>query len=502
MREHGNLKFVARFKEAVSDTAGKGKRFRVTMLMEGLGNFGDSFYYSKAAIESAPPIFEGRKFMLDHPGEFDEANRPERSVKDISGYFENCAAEVTDDGRLALMGDLVVAGDPTDPTDPFKRERVLILESIDYSEKHTADDLVALSINAGGDFETLPIEQFMETADIPDACKPKLMEAVEQGVTQVRLVSAMQTATSCDLVTTAGAGGSINQLLEGSKRNMKVNKNVREAGKTPKPGATPTDDDTAAGGAAAGGAADGSGAGDDGDGDADGSGDADGQTGDHADAGQDEELIKSMLDKYCGQPDHSADDKTKMQQAYEAALEAGYEGKEAEKAAGAHMKMSKQAEAKQMQAQREADEAEAHEAGTDGVLATKGPSTVGAAGSAKDMQKNKESARRAQGGNDVVKLTAEVARLSGELASMRLKEHMDKALRESKLPMSATKKFREAVKNVRSVRDFDEKLGLFKEAFGLRGEAQETGGFMIESEKQGGSDGEAEGFDFSDCAGE
>jgi hypothetical protein len=68
--------------------------------------------------------------------------------------------------------------------------------------------------------------------------------------------------------------------------------------------------------------------------------------------------------------------------------------------------------------------------------------------------------------------------------------------------MSATKKFREAVKNVRSVRDFDEKLGLFKEAFGLRGEAQETGGFMIESEKQGGSDGDAEGFDFSDCAGE
>lgn len=476
LRERGKFEFTGRFKESIDGGAsGKGKRFRVTMLEEGLGNFGDAFYYTGDAIKSCPPIFEGKKFMLNHPSESEEEDRPERDVRDISGYFENCAAEESEDGRLALMADLVVAGDPSDPTDPFKRERVLMLESIEYAKKHAGQDLAALSINAGGDFDTMPIEQFMETGTIPDVCREKLLEAVKQGVTVVRPVRVMQAAVSCDLVTTAGAGGSINQLLEGGKMKPAAKKPIDAAATQETEESAQHEDE----GAADAGASDDVAADDE-------------KGGEHDDADQDEELIKSMLDKYVGDPQHSDDDKAMAKEAYQSAKEAGLEGKEAEKAAGYAMKMAKQKQAKESKAAMEAEEKAQQEAGGLDVKAK----PVGDAGSAAKDQKSKESA----GGNTVVKLTAEVARLSSELEAIRLEKHMDKALRESKLPMSATKKFRECVKNVRSVKDFDSKLGIFKEAYGLRGDAQSEGGFILSAEKQGGSDGGEVGMDFSDCA--
>lgn len=483
IREHGRFSFMGRIREAAGDAAQAGKRFRVTLLQEGLGNFGDAFYYTGAAIESAVPIFEGRKFMVDHPAQSEETDRPERSVRDIAGYFENLAAEEID-GRMCLVGDCVVAGDPSDPTDPFARERVLMRESLAFQAKHPDDALVGLSINAGGDFDTVPIEQFLESADIPDACKPKVLEAVKQGVTVVRPVRAMQTAVSCDLVTTAGAGGSINQLIEGGKGKMGLKAKQVEAEEKE---SHEHESQHEADGPDASGADDGADA--DGDDDQD---TADGQDGEHADADQDAELIKSMLDKYVGQPDHSDDDKQAMKQALKSAQEAGLEGKEAEKAAGYSIKMAKQAAMKQA---KQAEESQ-HEADAGPGMDAKGPASVGNPGSAKGMQKAKESAKAP----DLVRLTAENARLQSELSVLKLEKHMDKALRESKLPMSATKKFRECAKGVSSVKEFEEKLAVFKEAYSLRGEAQDEPGFILTAEKQGGSEDGAAGLDFSDCA--
>lgn len=496
VKKNGSMHFVARFKEAAADVAGKGKRFRVTMLQEGLGNFGDAFYYTSDAIKSAPPIFEGKKFMINHPSESEEVDRPERDVRDISGYFENCAAEPTDDGRVALMGDLVVAGDPSDPTDAFKRERVLILESIDFQKKHPDQDLVALSINAGGDYDTTPIEQFIASGQFSDACKAKLLEAVQRGVTEIRPVRAMTTASSCDLVTTAGAGGSINQLLEGGKDKMaKQAKQAKEAKEKHEGEAHEAETHHEAEGEGE----DGMGAGADG-------GDADGQTGEHPDAEQDKSLIAKMLAKYLGDgftdQDHEA-----AKQAYESAKGMGFDDKHAE-AIAAHevAKMRAGGGMHQTEAHHEAEkqEGEAHEAGYDGVTDVHGKASVGSAGSAKDMQKNKESARKAaQGGSDVVKLTARVAFLESELEKSRLEKHVDVKLRESKLPMAASKKFRECVKNIKTVAEFDKSLAIFKEAYGLRGEAQTEGGFILGAEKQGGVDGDGTaGLDFSDCVAE
>jgi hypothetical protein len=481
--------FIARFKEASADPSGaKGKRFRVTMLQEGLGNFGDCFYYTRSAIESAPPVFEGKKFMINHPSSFEDEVRPERDVRDISGYFENCAAEEADDGRMNLMGDLVVAGSPADPSDPFKRERVLILESLDYAKKHQDQDLVALSINAGGDFEEMPVAQFLESVEIPDACKPKLAEAVEQGVDTIRPVSAMRMAVSCDLVTTAGAGGSFNQLLEGGKGTMgKITQ--KQAKQTESEESEESEHEAAekeaheAEEGEEGEGLDSSGKDDDGAADKD----ADDQ-GDHADADQDKELIAQMLDKYVGKPAHSDDDLDAMKQAYESAMEAGYEGKEAEKVAGAHLKMCKQTAMKQAAAQKEAD-------GGVGFDAKSG--AVKDAGSSKDMQKNKESAKG--GDMSTIKLTARVAFLESELAKGAFEKHKEKSLRESKLPRAATKKFLECVKTAKTTKEFDQQLATFKEAFSLRGEADETEGFVMGVERSSGIESSESGMDFSDC---
>ena len=51
---------------------------------------------------------------------------------------------------------------------------------------------------------------------------------------------------------------------------------------------------------------------------------------------------------------------------------------------------------------------------------------------------------------------------------------------------------------MRNVKDFDAKLGIFKEAFGLRSEAQGDS-FILSAEKQSGGDNDGVGLDFGDC---
>lgn len=508
-RRTGNFAFIGRLREgAAAVQAAEGKRFRVTILQEGMGNFGDAFYYTPAAIQSGVPLFEGKKFMVDHPGVTEEENRPERSVRDIAGYFEKVTAEEVD-GRMELTADCVVAGDPSDPKDPFARERALMREAITFQQAHPEDALVGLSINAGGEYDTVPLVQFIESGDIPEACKPKLIQAMQEGVTEVCPVTELRSAVSCDLVTTAGAGGSINQLLEGGKTKMakqtKQAKQSKQAEAEAKQ--TETESKQTEAGLDASGADDHDG-GDDSADDSAADDAADGQDAEHPDAEQDEELIRQMLDKYVGKPAHPDEDVEAMKQALTAAKEAGYEGKKAEEAAAAHLKMSRAAAAKGGMATEAESEAEAHESEaqeseaqeSDDTGFNKGSATVGGAGSAKGMQKNKESAKPAQGGTSMVKLLARLAAAEAEIAGLRLEKHVDKALRESKLPNSATKKFRESIgSKCKTAAEFDGKLAVFKEAYSLRGEAEQDGGFILGAEKQDGASEVESGMDFSDC---
>jgi len=211
LRAQESMKLSSRFLESAPSDNGIGPtRFHAVLLQEGLGNLNDAFYYTSSAIESAVPVFEGKKIYADHPSLDDERTRPERSVRDILGHFESIKVEESKDGRKMLVGDLIVL-----PDKQFEWARGLMRHAVEFSQKYPDKDFVGLSINASGDTNPMALDEFMKEATIPESILPKLQKAKEIGITEVRLVTSITDALSCDLVTEAGAGG---RLLGLSKK--------------------------------------------------------------------------------------------------------------------------------------------------------------------------------------------------------------------------------------------------------------------------------------------
>lgn len=207
----------ARFLEASSSDNGIGPtKFKVALIQEGLGNLRDAFYYSREALDAAVSggAFEGKKCYADHPSAFEEQDRPERSVRDIIGHFENVHIEEAEDGSARLVADLIMF-----PTPAFEWARTLVSQAIQFSKKYPDRELVGLSINASGDAEPVAIDDFMKDAKLPESAKPKLLKAKELGIEQVRVVSRITEAVSTDLVTEPGCRGKILEFIENERKN-------------------------------------------------------------------------------------------------------------------------------------------------------------------------------------------------------------------------------------------------------------------------------------------
>lgn len=202
--------FRARMREASGgDTITGFTKFKCVLLEEGLGNLRDGFYYTRECIESAITVFEGKKIYADHPTSDEEQIRPERSVRDILGYFEGMALEEGESGQALLVGNVSVLPDPA-----FAWARALMREAFEYSKKYPDQDLIGLSINANGTAKPVRFEEFVANATLPESAKLKLNQARESGLDTVRVVTKLDSAVSCDLVTEAGAKGRIIQPLK------------------------------------------------------------------------------------------------------------------------------------------------------------------------------------------------------------------------------------------------------------------------------------------------
>lgn len=198
--------------QPITDNKGGTTRYKVVMLEEGMGNFGASAYYSKEALISAIPIFEGKKIYADHPAESEAEERPERSVRDILGHFENVhVSESAGGGQQWLCGDLVVMAGTS-----YQWARELMEHAVAYAKKFPDKEFVGLSINASGDSEEIGIQEAL-TRGIPEGAMAKITEARSQGIDKLVYVSKFNEAVSCDLVTEAGAGGKILSLIESAK---------------------------------------------------------------------------------------------------------------------------------------------------------------------------------------------------------------------------------------------------------------------------------------------
>lgn len=183
-------------------------KFDTVLIREGLGNLSTCFYYTADALKGAVQnrIFEGAQCFADHPTETEEVVRPERSTRDLLGYFENVHYE-ENGGSGAIVGTLCVSENISS-----EWALALLTNSLDYAKKFKESDLVGLSINASGDANAIDIQEFISSNQVPAESLPKLMDAKSKGINIVRVVSNLTEAVSCDLVTKAGAGGKILSL--------------------------------------------------------------------------------------------------------------------------------------------------------------------------------------------------------------------------------------------------------------------------------------------------
>jgi hypothetical protein len=129
-------------------------------------------YYSKPVLKEALRLFEGGKSYADHPSKTEAKDRPERSIKDLVGWYSNVKQE--EDGSLTAS--LHVIDD----------KAWQIVEAAVSKNP----DLVGVSINALGN--------------------TRLGEAEgKKGV----IVESIVKHNSTDIVTTPAAGGKFDQLM-------------------------------------------------------------------------------------------------------------------------------------------------------------------------------------------------------------------------------------------------------------------------------------------------
>jgi hypothetical protein len=154
----------------------KGNAWDVLLIKAGTS--GNRRHYPAAMLESAVPLFEGVKAYADHPTRDESRSRPERSIRDVVGWFEGVRWDATESGI---------------------RGTFRILESADWLRsalKSAWDagkrDLLGFSINAMG------------SVGKKHADGSTLIEAIERVV-------------STDVVTTPGAGGRLLGVLESER---------------------------------------------------------------------------------------------------------------------------------------------------------------------------------------------------------------------------------------------------------------------------------------------
>jgi hypothetical protein len=129
-------------------------------------------YYPADVLAEAMPLFDGAKAYADHPSKGDIKNRPERSIHDLVGWYEEVRAD--DAGRM--RADLFVEDDRVWP-----KVKAAVEKKPDY---------VGISINAVG-------------------LTAKGEAEGQKGI----IVEAITHVTSGDVVTTPAAGGGFEQMM-------------------------------------------------------------------------------------------------------------------------------------------------------------------------------------------------------------------------------------------------------------------------------------------------
>lgn len=150
----------------------------VTIISEGMGNAADKHFYTREALQRAAAMFEGAKCYADHPKKSEAVERPERSVRDIVGYYHD-AQFVESNGVGKIRAILKI-----NPGEDYAWAWELLNEAVQYSQKFPDRDYVGISINANG-----------------------VARQEEREGQIVNMIERITRVTSADIVTQPGAGG-------------------------------------------------------------------------------------------------------------------------------------------------------------------------------------------------------------------------------------------------------------------------------------------------------
>ena len=197
-------KFIIRshFMEgAINETT---REVPVIIIQEGLGNSRDKNFYTQEAFTKSYKLFDGAQCYADHPTKTEESDRPERSTRDLIGYYKN--PEVIDfKGKKAIKATLKI-----NDGESYNWAWDLVKEAIAYAKEYPDKDLVGISINASG-----LTEAGTGTDDL-----------------SINYVKEITDVFSADVVTKPGAGGKIGTGLKesvSSYKKAKAKKNLTEA---------------------------------------------------------------------------------------------------------------------------------------------------------------------------------------------------------------------------------------------------------------------------------
>jgi hypothetical protein len=202
---------AGRIYEAEKDEAGRTK-YPVVIISQGLGNLADRNYYSESAIKSGVSVYEGRKAYFDHPTETSERERPNRSVRELAGHYENVKAEKDDQGLYALKADFV-------PISSNEEVQGLLDHAIQYKKKYPDKDYVGISINGDGEGEEMQYDEFIKKVS-PSAKEMEKISKIEGR--PINVIMKLTDAVSADLVTEPGARGRV--LLEQESKQKRRTK--------------------------------------------------------------------------------------------------------------------------------------------------------------------------------------------------------------------------------------------------------------------------------------
>lgn len=187
--------------KGTGEGAKKGRVYLVTIIEEGLGNSKDKNYYSGEALKGGIKTFDGAKAYADHPDAITEKTLPERSMKDLVGWYSDCFTDQNPKtGKIRLRGKL-----------HFFPSAKWLTDMVDaILTDPTAKGLFGISINAVG------------------KTRPSTVDGE-----QVNYVEEFQRVDSADVVTEPAARGRFDKMLEsqrsvaGRRSRKKVTNSVK-----------------------------------------------------------------------------------------------------------------------------------------------------------------------------------------------------------------------------------------------------------------------------------